>query len=119
MFGLNKNLFISEVTIQYKVSEDITCLINDALIKTYLLERERGNSGRNRTIKMIISYKTKTPKHRETEGEGKEEREREGKSEWIQPDYSSSILQLRISKVKVRNVNFIRSYIFTNVNTGI
>ena len=81
MFGLNKNLFISEVTIQYKVSEDITCLINDALIKTYLLERERGNSGRNRTIKMIISYKTKTPKHRETEGEGKEKRERERERE--------------------------------------
>ena len=51
-----------------------------------MLEKERGNSGHNRTIKKIPSYiKTITSRRRERErerdGEGKE---REGKSEWLE-----------------------------------
>ena len=42
-------------------------VINDALIKIYLLEKESGNSGRNRTIKMISSYTTKNNTETQTE----------------------------------------------------
>ena len=58
------------------MSEDITSLwlVNAALIEIYLLEKERGNSGRNRTIKMISGYKTITLKQRERGGGEKRER---------------------------------------------
>ena len=46
--------------------------INAALIEIYLLEKERGNSGRNRTIKKISSYETITLKRRRGGGEKRE-----------------------------------------------
>ena len=40
--------------------------VNDALVKIYLLEKESGNSGRNRTVEMICSHATMTLKHRQS-----------------------------------------------------
>ena len=77
-----------------------------------MLDKERDDSGCNRTIKKIPRYttnnNTKTERERESEGErervGREKRER-GKIGVVTADYSSSILQLRISKVKVKNMS--------------
>ena len=53
-------------------------------VKIQLLEKERGNSGRNRTIKKIPSYTTNNnAKQRERE-RGGGRKEGEGKSEWVQ-----------------------------------
>ena len=54
-------------------------LLNDALIKIYLREKERVNSRRNRTVKMISSYETINWSTKRERGEGeREERERGG-----------------------------------------
>ena len=51
-------------------------------VKIYLLEKERGNSGSNRTIKMVPGYTTNhsTKTHREGGGEREEKRYGENRS---------------------------------------
>ena len=76
-------------------------------VKIQLLEKERGNSGRDRTIKKIPSYTThNNAKQRQRERGGGEREKREiEKIGVVTADYSSSILPICISKVKVKNLS--------------